>query len=75
MARTSRKGNQTAPEQVIQKPVYYAAAYLRLSAVDRKNKGDSLENQQAIIHSFIAEHADIELREIYIDNGRSGQAS
>jgi len=73
MARISRKGKESAPTQIIQKPIFYAAAYIRLSGVDRKNKGDSLENQQAIIHSFIAEHADIELREIYIDNGRSGQ--
>ena len=74
MARKSRKGIETTPVQVIQKPMFYAAAYIRLSAVDRKNKGDSLENQQAIIHSFVTEHSDIELCEIYIDNGHSGQS-
>ena len=48
-------------------------AYVRLSAVDRKQKGDSIENQQAIIGAFIAEHPDMVLREVYIDNGTTGQ--
>ena len=74
MARKSRKNIVDAPVREVQKPVFYAGAYIRLSVVDRKNKGDSLENQQAIINSFIAEHDNIELREIYIDNGHSGQS-
>jgi DNA invertase Pin-like site-specific DNA recombinase len=73
MARKSRKKLDLAEVQPIKK-VYNVGAYIRLSAVDRKQKGDSLETQQAIIEAFIAEHSDMELREIYIDNGQSGQS-
>jgi len=74
MARKSRKNIETAPVREVQKPMFYAGAYIRLSVVDRKNKGESIENQQAIINSFIAGQSDIELRECYIDNGHSGQS-
>ena len=74
MARKSRKHTETAPVQTVQKPMFYAGAYIRLSAVDRKKKGDSIETQLAIIEAFIADHSDIELREVYIDNGHSGQS-
>jgi DNA invertase Pin-like site-specific DNA recombinase len=74
VARKSRKNLEVSPTQEISRTAYYAGGYIRLSVVDRKSKGDSLENQQAIINSFIAEHSDIELREIYIDNGHSGQS-
>jgi DNA invertase Pin-like site-specific DNA recombinase len=50
-------------------------AYVRLSAVDKKQKGDSIETQQAIIAAFIADHPGLELRETYIDNGLSGQTT
>jgi DNA invertase Pin-like site-specific DNA recombinase len=74
VARKSRKHAETAPVQVVQKPMFYAGAYIRLSVVDKKHKGDSLETQQAIINSFIADHSDIELRECYVDNGHSGKS-
>jgi len=74
MARKSRKNVEAAPVREVQKPVYYAGAYIRLSVLDKKKKGDSIENQQAIINSFIAGHDNIELRECYIDNGHSGQS-
>jgi DNA invertase Pin-like site-specific DNA recombinase len=74
MARKSRKNVETAPIRESQKPMFYAGAYIRLSVVDRKSKGDSIENQQAIINSFIAGQDNIELRECYIDNGHSGQS-
>lgn len=74
MARKSRKNIEIAFAREVQKPVFYAGAYIRLSVVDRKNKGDSIENQQAIISSFIAGQDNIELRECYIDNGHSGQS-
>ena len=48
---------------------------MRLSAVDRKKKGDSIETQQSIICAYIAEHPDLELTETYIDNGLSGQTT
>jgi DNA invertase Pin-like site-specific DNA recombinase len=81
MARKSRKciepaeltepTEPTVPQTAM--PSYRIGAYVRLSAVDRKQKGDSIENQQAIISAFVAENPMLELTEIYIDNGVSGQ--
>ena len=73
MARKSRKNIEVAVETCVTAKTYNAGAYVRLSAVDRKQKGDSIENQQAIIAAFCEEHPDIIIREIYIDNGLSGQ--
>ena len=75
MARKSRKGldvalSPTAP----QKTIFYVGVYVRLSVEDKKRKGDSIEMQQAIIQEFIDERHDFEIREIYIDNGMSGQS-
>jgi DNA invertase Pin-like site-specific DNA recombinase len=72
MARKSRKNIETTAVQMA-KTMYNVGAYIRLSSIDRKQKGDSIETQQAIINSFINEHSDMELREVYIDNGLSGQ--
>ncbi len=72
MARKSRRGVEAAAPQLV-KPVYRVGAYVRLSAVDKKHKGDSLENQQSIINAFIEEHTGLELTETYIDNGLTGQ--
>ena len=72
MARKSRKQCDVASNLEI-KNIYNTAVYIRLSVTDRKQKGDSIETQQAIIESFIAEHPDMELREVYIDNGKTGQ--
>jgi DNA invertase Pin-like site-specific DNA recombinase len=74
MARKSRKNLDNTPAPVITtQPTFRVGAYVRLSAVDRKQKGDSIENQQAIIQAYIAEHSDLELTDTYIDNGVSGQ--
>ena len=72
MARTSRRGTDNLHVNTV-KPVSRLGAYVRLSAVDRKQKGDSIENQQAIINAYIAERPDLELTETYIDNGTTGQ--
>jgi DNA invertase Pin-like site-specific DNA recombinase len=73
MARKSRKNLDFTDVSSVVKPVYNAGGYVRISVVDVRQKGDSIETQQSIINSFIAEHPDIELREVYIDNGLSGQ--
>jgi len=74
MARKSRKNAGTAIQpDVPNKACFKAGAYVRLSVEDRKHKGDSIETQQAIIRAFIDEQDDLELQEIYIDNGLSGQ--
>ena len=75
MARKSRKGLETATPLVPSKKMTFnVGAYVRLSVEDRKNKGDSIETQQEIIKAFIEERDDLELHEIYIDNGLSGQS-
>jgi DNA invertase Pin-like site-specific DNA recombinase len=76
MARKSRKNTESiavSQQPPIIKEAFNVAGYVRLSAVDKKHKGDSIETQQAIISAFIDERPDLELREIYIDNGLSGQ--
>ncbi|GHU90540.1 resolvase [Clostridia bacterium] len=74
MARKSRKNIDAAVVGVpAAAKVYNVGAYVRLSAVDRKKKGDSIENQQAIISAFVAGRSDMVIREVYIDNGTTGQ--
>jgi DNA invertase Pin-like site-specific DNA recombinase len=72
MARKSRKNVDATP--IAPTSVFRVGAYVRLSAEDKKVKGDSIETQQAIIKAFIEEHSDLELVEIYVDNGLSGQS-
>jgi len=72
MARKSRKGAESVVPPIAE-PSYRVGAYVRLSAIDRKQKGDSIENQQAIISAFIMERPDLALTDVYIDNGLSGQ--
>ena len=48
-------------------------AYGRLSVENGGDETDgSLQTQMAMLHSFIAEHPDLELADSYIDNGYSG---
>lgn len=57
---------------------FYAAMYLRLSRDDEdrdgtiKSESDSIGSQRELIKSFIREHSDIELYDIYVDDGFSG---
>jgi len=74
MARKSRKNIDAIANPVPMTFMYRVGAYVRLSAEDKKVKGDSIETQQAIIKAFIEEHPDLELVETYIDNGLSGQS-
>ncbi|MCL2517318.1 MAG: recombinase family protein [Oscillospiraceae bacterium] len=75
MARKSRKNIYVNDNvQSMKKASFDAGAYIRISGVVKKDKSDSIETQQAIIGAYIAERPDIELREIYIDNGLSGQS-
>jgi DNA invertase Pin-like site-specific DNA recombinase len=76
MARKSRKQLDAAPAEVCPTvKTYNVGAYVRLSAVDKKQKGDSIENQQAIIAAYCDERPELVIREIYIDNGLSGQSA
>lgn len=57
---------------------FYAAMYLRLSKDDEdkdgkiKSESDSIGNQRELIKSYIREQSDIELYDIYVDDGFSG---
>ena len=76
MARKSRKPEamQSKTAEAGDKKNFRVAAYIRLSAEDRRVKGDSIATQQAIISSFVSKNPDLELVEFYIDNGLSGQS-
>jgi DNA invertase Pin-like site-specific DNA recombinase len=76
MARKSRKNADVgiaSTSMTVQKPIFRVGAYVRMSVEDKKQKGNSIENQQSIINAYIEEHTDLELAEVYIDNGLSGQ--
>ena len=57
---------------------FYAAMYLRLSKDDEdrdsfnKSESNSIGNQRQLIKSFLREQSDIELYDIYVDDGFSG---
>ncbi|MCL2776074.1 MAG: recombinase family protein [Oscillospiraceae bacterium] len=73
MARKSRKNlDNIVVESVNTSPIYNAAGYIRLSVEDNHKKGDSVENQKAIIQNFIEFAPDIKLHDYYVDNGISG---
>jgi len=67
MARKSRKKPDAGTPQTGTPPTFLLGAYVRMSAVDRKHKGNSIENQQAIIAAYAAERSDLELVETYIE--------
>lgn len=74
MARKSRK-NAPVPE-VVKRPVskvWQAALYIRLSVEFTGKKGDSLETQRQIMEAHLALCPDIEVIQVYTDNGVSGQ--
>lgn len=74
MARKSRKNKETS--LLFQTPhmkVWWAGLYIRLSVEDNGSRGDSLETQQQIMEAHLALCPDIEVVEVYIDNGVSGQ--
>ena len=56
---------------------FLTAMYLRLSRDDNdvgrtKTESDSIGNQRALIRSYISENPDMELYDIYADDGYSG---
>lgn len=57
---------------------FYAAMYLRLSRDDEdrdgltKSESNSIGSQRELIRSFLREQSDIELYDIYVDDGFSG---
>ena len=72
MARKSRKNIASADEHPVIK-VWKTALYIRLSVEYNGKRGDSLETQRQIMEDCLALCPDVEITEIYIDNGVSGQ--
>ena len=56
--------------------IYYVAVYLRLSRDDidssTKAESNSISSQREMIRSYVREHEDMELFDIYVDDGYSG---
>lgn len=71
MARKSRKNR--VPESVPAGKFWRAALYVRLSVEFNSNRGDSLETQQQIMEAFLALCPDVEIMEVYTDNGVTGR--
>ena len=72
MARKSRQ-HIAVMEEVPAIKVWRAALYIRLSVEFNGKRGDSLETQRQIMEAYVTLCPDIEVAEIYIDNGISGQ--
>ena len=74
MARKSRKGAAVPAKP--NKPaikIWRAALYIRLSVEFNSGRGDSLETQRQIMEAYIALCPDIEIAEVYTDNGTTGR--
>ena len=75
MARTANRRQkatiQTVPQEQITK-VYETAIYVRLSREDNLNNSDSIENQTALLESYIASRPYLRLVEVFSDNGYTG---
>ena len=53
--------------------MYQMAAYCRLSKDDGENKiSESIENQLKLIREYVSKSDDLEIADIYIDDGYSG---
>ena len=70
----SDRNNNVIPVQKKVKITYKAGIYRRLSLLDggHGKESESLENQELLIRDYLAEHPDIELVDIYTDNGETG---
>lgn len=74
MARKSRKNPDVSekPTEPDSK-VWRAALYIRLSVEFNGKRGDSLETQRQIMEAYLTLCPDIEVVEIYTDNGITGR--
>ena len=72
MSRVSRYNNLSEALETTNK--WKAGLYLRLSREDDvvKNESDSISSQRALLNKFVSKNPDIEIDDIYIDDGYSG---
>ena len=73
MARKSRKNRATEVESLPAASFWRAGLYVRLSVEFNGNRGDSLETQRQIMEAYLALCPDIEIMEVYTDNGVTGR--
>lgn len=75
MARTKRKVNPLMPPvtEAPQVKEFKTAAYIRLSIEDSGKPGsDTIEGQKNLILAYIERQTDLQLMEVYCDNGYTG---
>ena len=77
MARTKRKINplvsETPAAVVKEEKRWRTAGYARLSVEDSGKPGsETLDNQKSLIQDFIVNAPDLELTQLFFDNGQSG---
>lgn len=74
MARKSRKDAAAlaTPKKTAMK-IWRAALYIRLSVEFNGKRGDSLETQRQIMEAYAALCPDLEIVEVYTDNGITGR--
>lgn len=73
MARKSRKNRTPEVESDSAVKFWRAALYVRLSVEFNSNRGDSLETQRQIMEAYLALYPDVEIMEVYTDNGVTGR--
>lgn len=73
MARKSRKNLSIQMEKAPALQTWQAALYVRLSVEFNSNRGDSLETQRQIMEAYIALFPDIDIVNVYTDNGTTGR--
>lgn len=73
MARKSRKNQPANTGAAIPaRKIWVAGGYVRLSADDRRKKGDSIAIQRSMIDKFVDENSNVRLHDFYCDNAKSG---
>lgn len=73
MARKSRKLAPIILLEQTNTKIYNVGLYVRLSVLDSgKKDSDTVQNQESILRSFIADKAEFCLKSVYVDNGETG---
>lgn len=73
MGRKSRKPSALADTAASAQAQWWMAAYVRLSVKDSgTNKEDTIENQKVAVLEYLGKHPEMELFDIYCDNGQTG---
>lgn len=71
MARVSRK-RKSFPGAAAAFRIWRTALYVRLSVEDNGKDADSIENQTALLESYVSGCPDLSKAELFVDNGYTG---